>query len=90
MDDRISDFELISGLCSKLQKEGIDRESLIGATETPLFEKFDALIPGELLRKAYASDRLRTDELEWRLPQILAEYRVPQGEPLLGTDPAAD
>ncbi|MBQ4291091.1 MAG: DEAD/DEAH box helicase [Clostridia bacterium] len=76
MDDRFSDYELISGLCSKLKNQGIDKGSLVGMTELPLFEKYDALIPGELLRKAYAADRLRTDELEWRLPQILSEYQT--------------
>ncbi|MBE6702673.1 MAG: DEAD/DEAH box helicase [Ruminococcaceae bacterium] len=41
---------------------GIDCESLVGPAEMPIFDKFDPFIPGELLRRAYANDRLRPDE----------------------------
>jgi len=43
-------------------------------TEIPLFDKFDDKIPYSLLRKAYAEDRLRTDELVVRLEQIMLEF----------------
>lgn len=67
--------ELISYLCEKIAREGIDRNALIGKSESPIFEKYDGCIPGELLRRAYAEDRLRTDEVCRRLPEILDEYK---------------
>jgi hypothetical protein len=42
--------------------------------ETPLFEKYDEHIPGDLLRKAYAADRLRADEAEVKIREIVDEY----------------
>ncbi len=74
MDDDVSAETLIRGLASHIAKEGIDRMQLVGATEMPVFEKYDPYIPGELLRRAYAEDRLRVDEIYRRLPQILDEY----------------
>ncbi|MCQ2431268.1 MAG: DEAD/DEAH box helicase [Clostridia bacterium] len=74
MDDSVSDYALIRGLNALIKKEGIDRISLVGNTELPVFEKYDPFIPGELLRRAYAADKLRTDEIERRMPEILAEY----------------
>ena len=74
MDDGVSDYAFIKGLCDHIRREGIDRLSLVSQTEMPVFEKYDPYIPGELLRRAYAEDRLRTDEIERRLPDILSEY----------------
>ena len=42
---------------------GMDKNELVGENEYPVFEKYDSCIPGELLRKAYASDRLSTAEI---------------------------
>ena len=74
MDDGVSDYAFIRGLDAHIRREGIDRLSLVGGTEMPVFEKYDPFIPGELLRRAYAEDRLRTDEIERRIPEILGEY----------------
>ena len=63
--------ELLTYLCDKVAREGIDRAALVGANESPVFEKYDEWIPGELLRHAYVEDRLRTDEIERRLPELL-------------------
>ena len=52
---------------------GIDTYSLVGEKEGPVFEKYDTYIPSMLLRKAYAEDRLRSDELEARLKEIANE-----------------
>ena len=62
----------VNGLCQK----GINKESLVSHTETPLFEKFDEFIPHSLLRKAYARDRLRTDELKIRAEEMEKEMTV--------------
>ena len=53
---------------------GIDCEALVQSGEVPIFEKYDEHVPAELLRKAYAADRLRADEAEARLAEMLAEY----------------
>ncbi len=72
--ERGNDFDLISRLSDLVETSGIDCESLVSGGETPMFEKYDEYIPGELLRHAYAVDRLRADEAETRLLQIRAEY----------------
>lgn len=73
--ERSNDFELINGLCEIIEREGIDKSKLVSKTETPVFEKYDDFIPAELLRKQYAEDKLRTDEIVKRLPEILKEYQ---------------
>lgn len=72
--DAGEDYHLISHLCGVAEREGIRKEELIGPSESPVFEKYDEYIPGALLRKAYAADRLRTDEVLVRLRELLAEY----------------
>ncbi len=73
MDDGVSAKALLRGLCEHMRREGIDPMTLVGATEMPVFEKYDPYLPGALLRRAYAADRLRTDEVEARLPEMLIE-----------------
>ncbi len=70
-----SDVELVESLCARLRRGEFDRYDLAAGGNAPAFEKYDEFIPDELLRKAYAADRLRLDEVEWRLPQILEELR---------------
>ena len=53
-------MRMISG---KIAACGIDLDSLVGPTESPVFEKYDEFIPSELLRKAYRADKLRADEI---------------------------
>ncbi len=69
-----SDRELISGLAREIEEKGIVCPSLVGPTEAPIFEKYDPYIPAELLRRAYAADKLRSDEAEKRIKEILKEY----------------
>ncbi len=69
-----NDYDLISHLSELIRREGIDCQSLVQSGETPLFEKYDEHIPGDLLRRAYAADRLRADEAEGRILEILEEY----------------
>lgn len=40
---------------------------LVFSGETPVIDKYDPYIPSELLKKAYATDRLRPDEVENRI-----------------------
>ena len=63
----------INTLNSNAKEFGIDTHLLAGSADSPIFEKYDAYIPGELLRKSYAEDRLCADELYTRLEQIANE-----------------
>ena len=67
------DFALISELC-RIAERGIDCQNLVEAGELPVFEKYDDYVPGELLRQAYATDRLTAPLVEKRLLDILEEY----------------
>ncbi len=68
--DKIQRFtDRLNAIC----KDGVDKESLISKSESPVFEKYDDYIPGELLRLAYAADRLRTDEMIPRVKEIKEE-----------------
>lgn len=46
-----------------IDREGIDTEALVNDGECPVFDKYDEYIPPELLRRAYAIDRLSADEV---------------------------
>ncbi len=63
----------ITMLDEKAKMYGIDTYSLVGTAEMPIFEKYDSYIPGEMLRKSYAEDRLRADEVCKRLDEITKE-----------------
>jgi ATP-dependent Lhr-like helicase len=71
--EKSGDFALIGELC-RIAERGIDPESLVEASELPVFEKYDDYVPGELLRQAYATDRLTVPPVVQRLHEILAEY----------------
>ena len=45
---------------------GVDVADLVGGNETPTFDKYDDYVPSELLRRAYMTERLRTDEIKAR------------------------
>ena len=70
-----SDYEFIHELCAIVKNNGIDKSALVNVNEMPVFEKYDDFIPASLLRRQYEADKLRTDEIEKRLPQILREYQ---------------
>jgi len=72
--ERGKGYDLLTSLAYHAEEEGIDLDSLSGAGETPVFDKYDDFVPASLLRKAYASDKLRTDELMIALPRMLEEY----------------
>lgn len=62
--ERGNEDEFISVLRAIVEREGIDKYSLVGSGEDPVYEKYDDYIPAALLRRAYAEDRLRSDEAE--------------------------
>ncbi len=51
------------GVRSILEREGLDTHTLVSDGECPIFDKYDEYIPPELLREAYATDRLLADEV---------------------------
>lgn len=61
--------KFLSRLSRLLTEEGIDREALVGASESPAYDKFDTYIPAELLRRAFAIDRLEADEVLVRMSE---------------------
>ncbi|MBO7170118.1 MAG: ATP-dependent helicase, partial [Clostridia bacterium] len=52
----------LSLLCRALEG-GIDPIGLVGKSEAPVYDKYDEYIPTELLREAYAIDRLAPEEV---------------------------
>lgn len=48
---------------------GIDPLDLVGKSESPAFDKYDQYLPSELLRIAFAKDRLNVDEVIERIFQ---------------------
>ena len=73
--EKSSDYEFIHELCAIVKNNGIDKSALVNVNEMPVFEKYDDFIPAALLRRQYEADKLRTDEIEKRLPRILREYQ---------------
>lgn len=65
--DRGSEDEMIEKMRNDIKKNGILCHKLVFHGETPLIDKFDPYIPTSLLQKAYATDRLRADEVEMRI-----------------------
>jgi len=53
----------LSRLLSLIRRDGIDPLSLIPSSETPISDKYDDYIPSELLRRAYAIDKLSPEEV---------------------------
>jgi hypothetical protein len=64
----------MSRLEERARTEGIDCEALVQTGELPIFEKYDEYVPADLLRRAYATDRLRADEVIRRLGDMLGEW----------------
>ena len=64
----------ITELYESAKHYGIDPQALVSEKDIPVFEKFDAYLPEDLLRKAYAFDRLNGVEAMARLEEIAREY----------------
>ena len=68
-----NDFELMQSLADEA-RAGIDPERLVSSGEVPLFEKYDDYIPADLLRHAFAVDKLNAAEAGRRILEIWEEY----------------
>ena len=64
---------LLERLISVFGNGGASVYSLVSPKELPTFEKYDKFIPGDLLRHAYATDRLDLEEAVLRLSQLADE-----------------
>lgn len=58
---------LLRNMEAVIDREGIDPRSLVSDGECPVFSKYDEYIPAEILREAYAVDRLSTEEILGRI-----------------------
>ncbi len=73
--EKVTDLNFITHMLNRVEREGIDTNTLVEGGEIPIFEKYDNFIPYELLRKAYAADKLRADEAEEQIRRIFEEYK---------------
>ena len=64
---------LLTRLTDLFENGTLSVHSLVSSKELPTFEKYDKYIPGDLLRHAYAEDRLDLKEAAERLKQIRIE-----------------
>lgn len=55
--------QLFAAISSDFARVGVDAEDLVSENECPIYEKYDEYIPAELLREAYAADRLEVGEM---------------------------
>ena len=54
----------------RFDRESFSSLELVSGKELPIFEKYDQYVPAELLRSAYAKDRLDADEALKRLKDM--------------------
>ena len=72
--EKSGDIDFISRLLDNVERYGINCASLVESGEIPVFEKYDNYVPYDLLRKAYAADKLRADEAEEQIKAIFEEF----------------
>jgi len=69
-----TDYDFIKYMYDDIKRNGIDKEELVGMNEDFAHEKYDEYIPQNLLRDAFISDNLRTDEIQQRISEYLSMY----------------
>ncbi len=69
-----NDYELIRALAADAEREMTGSEDLVSSGEIPVFEKYDDYVPVELLRHAYATDKLDIVTARKRLLEIMEEF----------------
>ncbi len=63
-DGKDADYE--RRICDIIERDGLSPDELVFDGECPVFDKYDEYIPPELLREAYALDRLCPEEVVTR------------------------
>lgn len=61
---------LLEGISSILKRDGLNTNDLVDNSECPIYDKFDDYIPPELLRQAFAEDRLLDTEILERFSRL--------------------
>ncbi len=74
--ERGNERMLTDALYDSFGSGAYDAVNLVSPTELPSFEKYDEYIPGELLRHAYASDRLNVSEAAKRIRDMKNEIKI--------------
>jgi ATP-dependent Lhr-like helicase len=69
-----SDYDFIKYMHDDIKRNGVNREELVGEKEDFAHEKYDEYIPQHLLRGAFISDSMRTDEIQHRISEYLEMY----------------
>ncbi len=72
--ERGNERDLLRLLMARFGEDGVSAQGLVSPKELPAFDKYDAYIPGDLLRHAYAEDHLDTAEAVTRLCEIAREF----------------
>ncbi|MBE6602428.1 MAG: DEAD/DEAH box helicase [Ruminococcaceae bacterium] len=71
---RGNDYELISTLAEEARTDRISAHALVSGGEVPVFEKYDDYVPADLLRHAYAVDKIDAESAKRRILEIEEEY----------------
>jgi ATP-dependent Lhr-like helicase len=69
-----SDYDFIKHMHDDIKRNGIYKDSLVSMNEDFAHEKYDEYIPKSLLRDAFISDNLRTDEIQHKIAGYLDMY----------------
>ena len=69
-----SDYDFIKFMYDDIKRNGVDKEELVGMDEDFTHEKYDEYIPANLLREAFISDNMRTDEIQRKVSEYLEMY----------------
>lgn len=71
--EKVSGKEILSALHEMNEKGEPSLLSLVGKTEYPVFDKYDACLPQDMLINAYAENRLNLQELRYRISTLSKE-----------------
>ena len=74
--DEAAGQNLMPHIIGILEREGLDTHELLYGGECPMYDKFDEYIPSDLLRDAYAEDRLFAGEILERYLGASADYET--------------
>lgn len=74
--ERGNERDLFDRLTWEFSENRVSPLALVSPKELPIFEKYDRFVPAELLRHAYAEDRLDMMEAIDRIHDIQKEYDV--------------
>lgn len=72
--DRYDEKTFVGMLMKDIEANGINCESLVAPSETPITDKYDVYIPSSLLRKAYATDKLDKREVMERIKGLYKQF----------------